>query len=183
MKQTDSPSVYLVLICGPLDRESNQELDLDFVLKDSDNQTTLDHPVILELLDVNDNPPKWNQSEYRLSFVHNPEDHQHVYRLLATDSDFGENARIRYSLEGTEKFSIDPETGVLVMKEEIDCGMGKDINFKVIATDNGNPPLRSSAKVVIDVIDSKTKLPTFEKSLYEIAVKEDADVSTCLLQV
>uniref|UniRef100_A0A7E4W680 Cadherin domain-containing protein n=2 Tax=Panagrellus redivivus TaxID=6233 RepID=A0A7E4W680_PANRE len=183
IKQTDSPTVYLVLVCGPLDREATPELHLKFVLK-ADDKVILDHPLIVHLADVNDNPPQWNRTEYKITLNRNSDGRfRSVYRFLATDSDFGENARIHYSLFETDIFSIDSETGVLTVQKDIDCFTADDIHFIVNAMDNGKPPLSSNATVIVDVIDTEAEPPSFEKSLYEVTIKEDADVSTCLIQV
>uniref|UniRef100_A0AC34RJB8 Cadherin domain-containing protein n=1 Tax=Panagrolaimus sp. JU765 TaxID=591449 RepID=A0AC34RJB8_9BILA len=183
LKQTDSPSVYLVLVCGPLDREASPEIHLRFTLKNENDDILLDHPVIVELLDVNDCPPQWNQSEFRLIFNRHADFQQHAYRLVATDQDFGENARIVYSISGTDLFQIDSETGLITAKEELDCDIGNGITFEVAAADNGKPSLSSSVKVIVDVVDKNGKPPSFDKSLYEVTIREDTDVSTCIFQV
>uniref|UniRef100_A0A914YD80 Cadherin domain-containing protein n=1 Tax=Panagrolaimus superbus TaxID=310955 RepID=A0A914YD80_9BILA len=184
LKQTDIPSVYLVLVCGPIDREVTPELHIQFSLSGSNEDIILDHPIIVEILDVNDNSPKWNNTEFSVTFNRQSEKQpQSIYRFIAEDSDSGENARIRYSLDSNDFFDIEPETGILFAKNEIDCRIGNEITFNVIATDNGDPSLNSSAKVIVNVIDTDSKPPIFEKSLYEITTKEDAEISTCLLQV
>ncbi|KAI6240145.1 CaDHerin family [Aphelenchoides fujianensis] len=52
-----------------------------------------------------------------------------------------------------------------------------------MAEDRGTPPLSSIVDVVVEVVDSEAQPPFFEKSLYELNVKEDVGKSACLLQV
>ena len=53
-----------------------------------------------------------------------------------------------------------------------------------MAEDNGQPTrLSSSVEVIVEIMDVNAQAPTFEHSLYEITVKEDLEVGSCILQV
>jgi hypothetical protein len=66
---------------------------------------------------------------------------------------------------------------------KLNCSTGSEVRFRVLAEDNGHPRLSSSVDVQIDLVDSDAQPPFFDKTLYEIGVKEDVDVGTCLVQV
>ncbi|VDM26503.1 unnamed protein product [Toxocara canis] len=180
MKQTDSSNVYLLIVCGVFDRELKNSYNLLFLLS-SDDKVILEHPVHLEILDVNDNPPRFEHSLIRVTFNRSA-DQFDVPRIVATDADHEGNARIRYSILDTNVFSIEPDTGILRLQKEFDCSAG-EVRFRVVAEDGGKPPLMSIVDVIADVIESNAWPPVFTKPLYEVSVKEDAEPGTCLLKV
>uniref|UniRef100_A0A0N5AIL7 Cadherin n=1 Tax=Syphacia muris TaxID=451379 RepID=A0A0N5AIL7_9BILA len=181
LEQTQKQDVYLALACNKLfDREYKGSYNLNFLVKD-DNVVVLEHPVVLEVLDINDNSPQFENSLLRVVYNRSAED-ENVVRIAATDADIGENARIRYSLSGSELFTIEPETGVLHLKQTFRCPNG-EVHFHVTATDNGVPSLSTTVDVIVDVVESNEHAPVFLKPLYEIHVREDVEVGTCLLEV
>ena len=58
--------VWLLLTCGQLDHETEANYQLNLILKNStdQNEVILNYPIHLDVLDVNDNAPKWNQSSF-----------------------------------------------------------------------------------------------------------------------
>lgn len=73
--------------------------------------------VVIQVLDVNDNPPSFSQ---KLFMVQLPEKAASetplpVYRVIAADRDEGLNCQITYSLEENSEglFSIHPVTGIV----------------------------------------------------------------------
>lgn len=58
-----------------------------------------------------------------------------------------------------------------------------EVHFHVTATDNGVPSLSTTVDVIVDVVESNEHAPVFLKPLYEIHVREDVEVGTCLLEV
>uniref|UniRef100_A0A915EV96 Cadherin domain-containing protein n=1 Tax=Ditylenchus dipsaci TaxID=166011 RepID=A0A915EV96_9BILA len=182
-------SGYLLIVCAELDREKHSSYKLSLVVRNSQEEVVLDHPVQVELSDVNDNRPEWNQTHLRFvwNWQHGENSqlagNNHI-RLVAKDADEGENGRVRYWLEDTNWFTIDPELGVLLLVEEFDCDEVSEVHFKVVAEDNGRPErLSSSVDVVVEIVDVDAKPPLFGQSLYEATVKEDLEVSSCFLQV
>ncbi|KAK0418964.1 hypothetical protein QR680_013877 [Steinernema hermaphroditum] len=184
MRQSESSNIYLLIVCGPLNRESDASYRLAFVLKSvPEGNVLLEQPVVVEVNDVNDNAPEWSQDTYRIAVNRSSLHDAVVYQFIARDADEGENGRLRYQLSGTDVFKIDERTGILTMTREMDCAMGAEVKFTIAASDHGKPPLTSSCTVIVDITDLNAKPPVFEKTLYEVTVKEDADVGTCLLKV
>lgn len=67
--------------------------------------------VFLSLVDINDNSPKFNQSEYRAYVMENQPIGTPVLVVTATDQDVGSNARLSYGLHGGNfRFNIDQDT-------------------------------------------------------------------------
>ncbi|WKX99860.1 hypothetical protein Q1695_014607 [Nippostrongylus brasiliensis] len=182
LRQSQSPSVYLLLVCGLFDRESSPEYHLKFSLRRG-SELVLDHPVLLTIGDVNDNSPSWPQTHMHISLNRSISASDQTSILTATDPDQGSNGRIRYSILDSEVISIDPDTGRLNPLKELDCSLGSEIRFRVRAADGGVPSLYSDLQVTADLVDGYGRPPQFEKSLYEVELAEDSDVGTCLLKV
>ena len=79
--------------------------------------STLD--IEVSVLDINDNPPEFEQTTYWASIPESAAIGQYVTRIHATSRDTGENARISYYIQnGNDKgiFVVDTETGKHPMK-------------------------------------------------------------------
>uniref|UniRef100_A0A1I7UPC6 MIR domain-containing protein n=1 Tax=Caenorhabditis tropicalis TaxID=1561998 RepID=A0A1I7UPC6_9PELO len=106
-QQTDQSHVYLLLLCGILDRETTSEYHLKFLLE-KDGQIVVEHPQLLTIGDINDNSPQWHSSQIHISLNRTQGGSR---TLTAKDPDLGQNGWIRYSVLDTEVVSIDKETG------------------------------------------------------------------------
>lgn len=65
----------------------------------------------------------------------------------------------------------------------MNCSAGSEARFRVLAEDHGHPRLSATADVQVDLIDSEAPSPIFDKPLYEVQVREDAEIGECLVQV
>lgn len=71
-----------------------------------------------QILDVNDNAPKFEKSVIQVRFNRSAT-HYKLVQIQASDLDSGENARIHYILSGTNLFEIESETGILNLHENV----------------------------------------------------------------
>uniref|UniRef100_A0A8R1DW71 Cadherin domain-containing protein n=1 Tax=Caenorhabditis japonica TaxID=281687 RepID=A0A8R1DW71_CAEJA len=181
-QQTDQSHVYLLLLCGILDRETTAEHHLKFSLE-KDGATVVEHPQLLTIGDVNDNAPVWTSSG-NLNLVHISLNRTQggSRTLTARDPDLGQNGWIKYSILDTDLISIDKETGRIFVPNTIDCNVGSEIKFRIRAEDGGTPPLASDLNVVADLVDTESKPPQFEKALWQVEIAEDTPVGTCLVK-
>jgi hypothetical protein len=104
LTETDTSSVYLALVCGTFDRELRSEYRLHLRLADSATALSVDVPIQLTITDINDNPPMFNQSQFRISINASGQDGGRdglgqVFRITATDADEGRNALVRYQIQ------------------------------------------------------------------------------------
>lgn len=65
----------------------------------------------ISILDDNDNIPEFDNSTLIGQIFENQPVGSSVCTVVATDKDLGENARLTYSLNANDAFSIDPTTG------------------------------------------------------------------------
>ncbi|CAP33911.2 Protein CBG15736 [Caenorhabditis briggsae] len=195
-QQTDQSHVYLLLLCGILDRETTSEYHLKFLLE-KDGQMIIEHPQLLTIGDINDNAPQWHSSQIHISLNRTQGGSR---TLTAKDPDLGQNGWIRYSVLDTDLVSIDKETGRIFVPNTvgqinrlgelhlrrvrgIDCNIGSEIKFRVRAEDGGNPALSTDLQVIADLLDSESRPPQFERALWQVEISEDTPVGTCLVKV
>ncbi|KAM7417961.1 hypothetical protein PAMA_017551 [Pampus argenteus] len=161
-----------------LDREVRSLYSATLQARDSEEKPGA---TVLEITvtDINDQPPVFNRDSY-LAFV--AEGGQLELKIEATDADDPdtENSQIVYAITPSKyssNFTINPNTGVLKNKgeldrEALDPELDGRIELNITATDNGIPPLSSTVKVIINVEDINDNVPEFEASSYKFSVKE-----------
>jgi hypothetical protein len=108
-------------------------------------------------------------------------------QVTATDADTGLNGQLHYSIGASDRFetwfAIDPATGLITTAASIDCEVSSRPEITVVATDRGHPPLAASTRVVISVLDVNDNAPVFERSIYNVTIREDEDIGKCFVQV
>ncbi|XP_066525321.1 protocadherin alpha-C2-like isoform X2 [Hoplias malabaricus] len=163
-----SDNYYELVVSEPLDRERVPEYDITFTVTDrgspplSDNET-----MTLELLDVNDNVPRFPQSSYVIRVKENNGPGDLLGSLTAHDPDLHENQYLVYFILEKEivntsmsmLFSINPENGNLYALKTFDYEMEKEFLFHVEARDSGVPPLSSNVSVHIVIMDQNDNTP------------------------
>ena len=127
-----------LIVDETLDRETISSYQFDILAFDGDNQTGLVHVDVL-IGDVNDCPPKFHQSIYRLENIseHTPIDSV-LIRLHADDDDIGVNAQITYHLLTDEPcFLLDENTGELRLQCILDYEVKNHYQLTIEAKDHG----------------------------------------------
>ena len=157
-----------------LDREEIQNLNLVIHAWDhgAPKSNNASYKFKIEVIDENDNKPKFDNSIYNLTIYENNKLTDIIAKFTATDADSGENGRITYRLRDSanrldEKFfTIDFATGVLLSKRILDREQKSFYRFYVSAIDNGaKQQLSTSALVnlkILDVNDNAPKIYFFE---------------------
>ncbi|XP_061690559.1 protocadherin Fat 4 isoform X2 [Syngnathoides biaculeatus] len=163
-----SDNYYQLVVSEPLDREKVPEYDITFTVTDrgspplSDNET-----MTLQLLDVNDNVPRFPQPFYNIRVPENNAPGALLTSLSAFDPDLHENQYLVYFIVEKEiantsmsmLFSINPENGNLYALKTFDYEMEKDFLFHIEARDSGSPPLSSKVSVRVAVADQNDNAP------------------------
>ncbi|CAM4709454.1 unnamed protein product [Lepidochelys kempii] len=123
--------------------------------------------ISLQILDTNDNAPFFDEIPYTGYVTENNPRGVSVFSLRASDPDWGENARITYSInEGdrsevplSSSISINSETGALYALRSFDYEQFREIRFQVQAQDGGSPPLSSNVSVTLFILDQNDNSP------------------------
>ncbi|KAL4229872.1 hypothetical protein ACF0H5_010263 [Mactra antiquata] len=115
----------------------------------------------LHITDVNDEKPVFTEVFTFVVLENLPADAV-VGRLTAIDKDLGMNAQVVYSLHPSYKGKVPFvvfEDGTVKTNQELDRETIDRYEFKVVATDEGEPPLSSSGTVIVKVSDANDKYP------------------------
>ena len=130
----------------------------------------------VSVIDTNDNPPMFIQRLLQIHVDENNPVGRYIGHVTATDRDVGKNAEIQYSIApSSEDFvSIDSQSGAVRATSVFDYEQNKQIVIPIVAEDKGDPPLSSTATLVIHVTDINDNIPTFKSSNYSFAVFENS---------
>lgn len=115
----------------------------------------------VNILDINDNPPVFERSEYLVSVNESTPIGSSLIQVQANDADEGKNAEISYFMANANaKFGIDSRSGLLSIKSPLRCEEedqdclpclkeARSCSLVIVATDGGQP--RQSAQTVVKV--------------------------------
>ncbi|XP_060904154.1 protocadherin alpha-3-like isoform X7 [Labrus mixtus] len=188
-KGGDSVSADLVLLKS-LDREQDSVIKLTLTAVDGGNPSkTGTSQIIINVLDINDNPPVFSKSLYKTQVTENLPTGSVVIILNATDADEGLNSEIEYSLrrKGQDRvldlFQIDPKSGAILVRGKIDYEENTAFEIHAQASDRGQPPMSAHCKVLVEVVDQNDNAPEITVTSLLNRVKEDAEVGTAIALV
>ncbi|XP_059207577.1 protocadherin-16-like [Centropristis striata] len=186
---TKDSIIYLIYVDQVLDREERDSYDLRVMATDSGTPPLrAESSFTIQVTDVNDNPPLFDQQAYRQTIPEVVYPGSFVLQVTARDKDQGPNGDVRYSLlkgknSHSDWFSIDPVTGIITTATALDFESEPAPSVTVVATDSGRPPLSSTAKVDIVLQDVNDNTPVFSSSFYNASIKENTPAGTCFLEV
>ncbi|MCL4124572.1 UNVERIFIED_CONTAM: hypothetical protein GTU68_056279, partial [Idotea baltica] len=139
--------------------------------------------ILIEVGDVNDNPPSFSQASYSVNVPENSPANLLLMKMYASDPDLGLNRKISYSLEGNDKFVIDRDTGILSVTQVLDREKRAMYNLTVKAFDHGSNRLSSSANILVLVSDMNDNPPEFASHTYYTTVMESSNVGSDIVRV
>lgn len=155
---------YLLSSSKPLDFEVCFEYHVSIVIKDAQGKRLTPKKVIKVLLvDVNDNAPQFNQTQYQIHIEENNKPGASILQVRAFDPDSQQNGKVFYRLSGSTSpiFHVDRTTGELTVSVSLDREQQELYSITVLARDNGSPQLESSASVSVHVLDQNDNVPAF----------------------
>ncbi|CAO2593793.1 Protocadherin alpha-C2 [Lemmus lemmus] len=185
-KQTKRPSLILK---KTLDREKTPELNLLLTASDGGKpELTGTVQLWIRVLDVNDNDPEFDHLEYKVRIMENAANETLVIKLNATDKDEGVNGQLEYSLMSIKPsvgyaFYIDPSSGEVRTKGQLDYEENKLYEIPVEAVDKGNIPMTGHCTLLVDVLDVNDNAPEVTITSLSLPVREDAQPSTVIALV
>ncbi|XP_035882724.1 cadherin-23 isoform X2 [Phyllostomus discolor] len=162
---------------------------LNFTVRASDNGSpprAAEIPVYLEIVDINDNNPIFDQPSYQEAVSEDAPVGTVVLTVSATDADSGNFALIEYSLvDGEGKFAINPTTGDIYVLSSLDRERKDHHILTAVAKDNpgdiASNRRENSVQVVIQVLDVNDCRPQFSKPQYSTSVYENEPAGTSVI--
>ena len=142
--------------------------------------------VTIYIGDKNDNAPYFESNVLTTTYEFLPVGTLVLDDYIAFDEDIGTNAEVVYAIfdgEGSERFSIDPQTGHLFTAEVLDKEVQKFYNLTILVMDSGVPQMFGFGAIYIEVLDLNDMIPVFSEQVYMANFSEADPVGTLLLQV
>uniref|UniRef100_A0A8B9HJZ9 FAT atypical cadherin 1a n=1 Tax=Astyanax mexicanus TaxID=7994 RepID=A0A8B9HJZ9_ASTMX len=168
-----SPDTGLITTAGPIHADHLPRYELDVITSDRKVATK----VIIDVIDVNNNAPEFEQSSYKASVDENMPAGTSVVTVKATDLDSGENGYVTYSIANVnpQPFVIDYFSGVISTSEQLDYElMPRIYNLRVRASDWGEPFRREvETQVLITLSNLNDNKPLFENVDCEVTIPRD----------
>ncbi|KFM63484.1 Protocadherin-23, partial [Stegodyphus mimosarum] len=172
-----------IILMKSLDREEKASYALKVVATDRGipalNSTTDVH---IYVEDVNDNQPVFNQTHYQAYVSEMAAIDTNVLQVIAKDKDEGLYSKVVYDITSgndDQKFNLNPNTGIITIKEQLDYDTVSEYKFIVRATDSDpDRPLSALASVVIKVQDENDNAPHFPLIMYKEAIEENSPIGT-----
>ncbi|KAL1023495.1 hypothetical protein UPYG_G00041480 [Umbra pygmaea] len=166
----------------------------EFIIRARDNGAQPEYSstfVAVRVLDINDNSPNINVMFLSESGEAEVSERagigEYVARISVSDPDLGEVGTLRVTLEGGDgKFTMkqtDDLLYALCVDGELDRETEGFYRLKLVASDFGNPPLKSESILLVRVTDANDCRPVFEKDVYTLTVYEDIAQGSPLLRV
>nr|NP_001019348.1 protocadherin 2 gamma 4 precursor [Danio rerio]AAU06421.1 protocadherin cluster 2 gamma 4 [Danio rerio] len=159
---------YSLVTTGELDRELLSEYNITITATDEGSPPLSSTKIIhLTVADVNDNPPVFQQQNYRAHVQENNKAGSSICSVSATDPDWRQNGTVVYSLLSSDVngapvssfLSINGDTGVIHAVRSFDYEQMKSFKVLVLARDNGSPPLSSNVTVSVFISDENDNSP------------------------
>ncbi|KAA0709738.1 Protocadherin gamma-A10 [Triplophysa tibetana] len=159
---------YSLVTTGELDRELVSDYNITITATDEGSPPLSSSKNIhFTVSDVNDNPPVFEEQNYRAHVQENNKPGSSICSVSATDPDWRQNGTVVYSLLPSDVkvsavssfLSINGDTGVIHAVRSFDYEHLKSFKVLVLARDNGSPPLSSNVTVTVFITDENDNTP------------------------
>ncbi|XP_051275372.1 protocadherin gamma-A11-like isoform X1 [Dicentrarchus labrax] len=147
------------------------------------------HYVGVEIIDVNDNSPSFQEEEKILEIPESIVPGKRFQLPTAHDPDVVTNTVRVYKLNQNEYFSIqirergEDKIPFLVLQKSLDREKHHEHRLILTAVDGGNPPRSGTLNVTVIVLDSNDNHPTFTQEVYSVTVPENVAADTSVIKV
>ncbi|XP_028384838.1 protocadherin beta-8 [Phyllostomus discolor] len=178
LERSDGRKYPQLVLDKALDREEEPEFKLTLTALDGGSPPRSGTAqVYIEVLDINDNAPEFEQPFYRVQI---PEDSPIgflIVKVSATDVDIGVNGEISYSLfqaseEIRKTFELNPVTGDIRLKKQLDFEAIQSYEVNIEAKDAGT--LTGKCTVLIQIMDVNDNAPELTMSALTRQIPENS---------
>uniref|UniRef100_A0A3Q3JQ25 Cadherin domain-containing protein n=1 Tax=Monopterus albus TaxID=43700 RepID=A0A3Q3JQ25_MONAL len=148
------------------------------------------HPVTIEVLDVNDNAPTFQNRHLEFEISESAALGSRFVLESADDADVGENDLQSYILTPNDNFvlkqHVNPDGSKyaeMVLQKHLDREAQPRLSLKLLAVDGGNPQRSGTVNIGITILDINDNAPVFNQSVYKATVIENAPKGTYVVTV
>ncbi|XP_035583571.1 cadherin EGF LAG seven-pass G-type receptor 2-like [Zalophus californianus] len=183
----EETNILELVLKKAVDREEIQEhLLLLTAIDGGKPELTGTVQLLINVLDANDNAPKFDKSVYNIRLLENAPNGTLVIKLNASDADDGINKEIVYLFSDLvldnvkSKFIIDSNNGEITVKGELDYEDCNLYEINIDAVDRSPFPLTGHCKVIVKLLDENDNTPEMVITSISLPVQEDASVGTVI---
>lgn len=168
-----------------LDYETKKSYNLTISV--TDGTFTSFTNLLIQVIDINDNTPKFAKDVYHVNISENIEEESVIMQLHATDRD--EDKKLFYHLHATQDpsslalFRIDSISGNVIVTQRLDFEKTAQHILIVFVKDQGAPGKRNYAKIIVNVHDHNDHHPEFTAKIIQSKVPESAAIGSKLAEV
>jgi len=146
------------------------------------------HNVVLEVQDINDNPPIFPKDSIKLEISEAAPTGSKLQIARARDLDVGMNSVQTYILSQNKYFVLDTKSNKdrhvdIVLKNSLDRETKGEHSLVLSAVDGGNPPKSGTVVIEVLVIDVNDNAPVFSQPLYKTRLSENSALGTSVIKI
>ncbi|XP_030595501.1 protocadherin gamma-A4-like [Archocentrus centrarchus] len=157
-----------ITLAGQVDYEKDKKHEIMIEAMDQGGLTD-SSKVLIEIIDVNDNPPVINVMSFSSSVPEDSAPGTTVAIINVIDADAEQNGQITCTTESSLPFKIKSTLTnyyALITESDFDRELVPEYNITVRATDSGTPSLSSKAVLRLRISDVNDNVPLFDKNSY-----------------
>ncbi|XP_077166919.1 protocadherin beta-16-like isoform X6 [Paroedura picta] len=162
-------------VAGTIDYEEEKNYEISIKATDGGGLSAY-CKVIVDVEDMNDNAPEVTVTSLTSPLSEDSPVDIVVALFHVTDQDSGDNGRTACTTEANLPFVLKPPVNnyyQLVIHRVLDRETTSEYNITLTATDWGSPRLTSTRIVNVQISDVNDNAPVFEKTTYQMQVKEN----------
>ncbi|XP_014798528.1 PREDICTED: protocadherin-23 [Calidris pugnax] len=171
------PRTGQICVSQDIDREGDPAT-YDLLVKATDGGGLSAQAFVrIEIEDINDNHPVFEQATYVTSISSHTQPGTEIINVVATDRDSGIYGIVTYELvpgEFSSLFTVDTSTGIIYLISALGHLARSALVLTVSARDGGGLPSATNAAVTVNILQSASAPAIFERSRYTFSVPEDA---------
>ena len=168
------------------DRETDDRVTLYAYAKDKGSpQRTGTATVILNILDVNDNDPRFDAEMFVFNVSENLAAGTSVGTIVVQDDDTDKNGQLSLIIDADLPFTID-SSGLIKTVRQLDREDKHIYSFLVTAFDHGVPSRNSTSSVVVHILDVNDNHPVFvfpEVANYTVVIPIDTQPKSVVAKI
>ncbi|KAL8194378.1 UNVERIFIED_CONTAM: hypothetical protein K2H54_016430 [Gekko kuhli] len=162
-------------VAGIIDYEEEQSYEINIKATDGGGLSAY-CKVIVEVEDSNDNAPEVTLTSLTSPLPEDSPPDTVVALFSVTDQDSGDNGRTSCTIGTNLPFMLKASENnyyQLVTQQPLDRESVSEYNITITATDKGSPKLASIRIINVRISDVNDNSPVFEKSTYEMQIREN----------
>ncbi|XP_060765495.1 protocadherin alpha-4-like [Neoarius graeffei] len=176
-----------ISVTGFLDYETTNAYEIRVEARDGGATPLTAHSkVLVEVGDVNDNAPDIKLSSLLDNVREDAKKGTVIALITVQDKDGGNNGKVRCFISHNSPFVLESTQGKyysLVLNDALDREENALYNVSITATDEGVPPLSSTAVLTVHISDVNDNAPRFPESSLSVYVEENSPAGALIASV